>query len=36
MWRDIAEEEIPAEEVARIARENRRVRHEALQAAGRS
>jgi cytochrome o ubiquinol oxidase subunit 1 len=35
-WRDIAEEEIPAEEVARIARENRRVRHEALQAAGRS
>jgi cytochrome o ubiquinol oxidase subunit 1 len=35
-WRDNTEEEIPAAEVARIARENRRVRDEALQAAGRS
>ncbi len=33
-WRDIAEEEIPAAEVARIASENRRSRTEALQAAG--
>ncbi len=31
-WRDVAEEEIPAEEVARIARENRRTRAEALEA----
>ena len=31
-WRDVAEEEVPAEEVARIARENRRRRSEALEA----
>ena len=35
-WRDISEEEIPAETVAAIARENRSRRAKALQAAGRS
>jgi cytochrome o ubiquinol oxidase subunit I len=34
-WRDVSEEEIPAEAVARIDRENRRIRTEALQAAAR-
>jgi cytochrome o ubiquinol oxidase subunit 1 len=33
-WRDISEFEIPADEVARIDRANRRARLEALQAAG--
>ena len=33
-WRDIAEEEIPAETVAKIARENRMRRTKALEAAG--
>ena len=33
-WRDVAEEEVPAEEVTRIARENRRRRSEALAARG--
>ena len=35
-WRDVSEEEIPAETVARIARENRNRRAKALQAAERS
>jgi len=33
-WRDVAEHEIPAEEVARIDRANRRARYEALQRLG--
>ncbi len=35
-WRDVSEEEVSAEEVARIARENRRHRADALEAAGRA
>ncbi len=35
-WRDVAEHEIPAEEVARIDRANRRARYEALQRLGRT